>query len=221
MKPLIKVHLVRHGEAVFNLEHKYQGQADSGLTERGYAQAAAVGEALASLIPEPAAVVASDLPRTMATARPYLDLVGKEALPDEDWRELDVGTWAGRTFDEMRVAEPDVFQALADGEDVARGGGETFSEARTRVERALARIEERFADAEGEFDVVVFTHGGPIRLAAAAAAGLPFPGHARISSPGNCAVTTLYLGRLNSLHRHNRDVVRRDDEATIDREEVV
>ena len=104
MKPLIKVHLVRHGEAVFNLEHKYQGQADSGLTERGYAQAAAVGEALASLIPEPAAVVSSDLPRTMATARPYLDLVGKEALPDEDWRELDVGTWAGRTFDEMRVA---------------------------------------------------------------------------------------------------------------------
>ncbi|MFS2242458.1 histidine phosphatase family protein [Microbacterium sp. OR16] len=221
MSALIRVHLVRHGEAVFNVEHKYQGQADSGLTERGRGQAAAVGAALAELIPAPAAVITSDLPRTVATSEPYTGIIGMPAEPEEDWREIDVGTWAGRTFEEMSVAEPDVFQALARGEDVARGGGETFSAARVRIERALARIERRLAGAAEGADVVVFSHGGPIRLAAAIVAGLPSPGHSGIVSPANCSVTTLHLGSARGMHRYNHDPVGRSNGAAIDREEVV
>ena len=132
-----------------------------------------------------------------------------------------MGTWAGRTFEEMSTAEPEVFEALARGDDVARGGGESFSEARVRIERALDAIAERFADAPGDVDVVVFSHGGPIRLAAASVVGLPSPGHARIVSPGNCTVTTLHLGGSTGLHRYNRDVTSRGTDPAIDREEVV
>ena len=217
----LRVHIVRHGEAVFNVEQKYQGQADSGLTARGHAQARASALILAALVPQPAKVISSDLPRSLDTAAPYAEAVGVAIAPDPRWREIDVGTWAGRTFTQMRAEEPEVFDALDRGEDVPRGGGETFSQARRRIEQALAQLNADFSEPDRDLDVVVFSHGGPIRLAAAAALALPAPGHPRLDPPVNCSVTTLRLGRNNSLRRYNHELTAEDAELPIDREEVV
>src|SRR5947209_9268248 len=42
--------LVRHGETQWNVERRYQGQLDSPLTERGIAEAEAIGRRLAGLL---------------------------------------------------------------------------------------------------------------------------------------------------------------------------
>jgi len=59
----VRVLLARHGETVFNVEGRWQGQSDSALTERGLAQARQLAAALAD---EPVATVySSDLGRSM------------------------------------------------------------------------------------------------------------------------------------------------------------
>ncbi|HET6738838.1 MAG TPA: histidine phosphatase family protein, partial [Kribbella sp.] len=180
--------LLRHGESLWNAEHRYQGQLGSGLSARGRQQAKEAADYLQSLQID--AVVASDLQRVTETLQPYLDTRDDvPVLVDPRWREIDVGTWGGRTFADVYADEPDVVEAFARGEDVARGGGETFAQLRTRVWAAAQEIANTDVEPVGPGDggdadagvraagpvrrVLVVTHGGPIRVAAASALQLP------------------------------------------------
>ncbi|HET8588105.1 MAG TPA: histidine phosphatase family protein [Nakamurella sp.] len=191
MTGTVTVHLVRHAESRWNVERRYQGQTDSGLTDDGIRQAAALAEALARLVPAPDLVVCSDLPRAMDTCRPYATVVGAPMTTDQALREISVGDWSGRTFDEIASEHPDTVAAVQGGADLPRGGGETFAQARSRVAGALTRTVRRLSDGDGDRTVVAVSHGGPIRVAAAAAIGVPPPGHTAFSSPDNCSLTTI------------------------------
>jgi len=204
----ITLHLVRHGESLWNVEGRYQGQADSGLTDAGRRQAEIFAAAFAGEVPAPDAVVSSDLPRVMDTARQYADRVGAEVRLDPALREMSVGDWAGLTFDEAAAAHPETVAAVAAGEDVVRGvGGETFAATRERVVDALRRATADLADSDRDRVVVVFTSGNPIRLATAHVLGLPSPGHMPLGSPDNCSLTTFRIrdGRGEVL-RYNHDI---------------
>ena len=62
----VRILLARHGETVFNVERRYQGQSDSPLTERGVEQARQLARMLRD---EPVgAVYSSDLGRALETA---------------------------------------------------------------------------------------------------------------------------------------------------------
>jgi probable phosphoglycerate mutase len=186
--------LLRHGESVWNAEHRYQGQQGTGLSARGRQQAKDAAEYLQSF--EFDAIVASDLQRVTETLQPYLDTRDQPSVRvDRRWREIDVGTWGGRTFTDVYADEPDVVDAFARGEDVARGGGETFAQLRARVWEAAAEIAS-----SGVRRVLVVTHGGPIRVAAAAALGLPAGAEMLLDPPVNCSLTTL---RLDGLAAYN------------------
>ena len=85
------------------VEGRYQGHADSGLTEEGRRQADLFAAAFAVSVPAPDAVVSSDLPRVVDTAKAYADLVGAEIRLDPALREMSVGDWAGLTFEEAAL----------------------------------------------------------------------------------------------------------------------
>jgi broad specificity phosphatase PhoE len=180
----IELVLLRHGESLWNAEDRYQGQQGTGLSPLGHHQAKLAAEYLRGTDFD--AVVASDLQRVTETLKPYVDSGCPPVRLDPRWREIDVGTWGGRTFAEVLAEEPDVVAAFARGEDVARGGGETFAQLRTRVWKAVADIA-----ASGARRVLVGTHGGPIRVAAAAALRLPPGGQVLLDPPVNCSITTL------------------------------
>ncbi|MFG1905958.1 histidine phosphatase family protein [Kribbella sp. NPDC048928] len=215
--------LLRHGESLWNAEHRYQGQQGTGLSARGRQQAKEAADYLQSLQID--AVVASDLQRVTETLQPYLDT--RDDVPvrvDPRWREIDVGTWGGRTFADVYADEPEVVDAFGRGEDVARGGGETFAQLRTRVwaaARAIActdvdpiactDIEPIDPGDGGDADagmraagraqrVLVVTHGGPIRVAAASALQLPAGAEMLLDPPVNCSLTTLRLDGLSSYN---------------------
>ena len=84
--------LVRHGEALWNAEGRYQGRLDSPLTDRGIAQATAIGDHLASMNIRPAKIVASPLGRTRQTAAILVEPVqgegGIRPIPVEMLRAL-------------------------------------------------------------------------------------------------------------------------------------
>lgn len=191
--------LLRHGESLWNAEHRYQGQQGTGLSARGRQQAKEAADYLQSL--EIDAVVASDLQRVTETLQPYLDM--RDDVPvriDARWREIDVGTWGGRMIAEVYAEEPDVVDAFDRGEDVARGGGESFRQLRSRVWEAAHAVAGAEGTAGAAQRVLVVTHGGPIRVAAASALRLPAGAEMLLDPPVNCSLTTLRLDGLSSYN---------------------
>lgn len=183
----VRLVLVRHGESTWNAQGRIQGQLGPGLSGRGRDQAATVARWLGERYPRPGAVAVSDLPRVTETAAAYLDLAPSDLVTDPRLREIDNGDWSGRTTAEVAAAHPEQIAAIRRGEDIPRGGGETFAQLTARVDAALRDLAGRVAGPVA----LVFTHGGPIRVAVAAALGLPAGGHALLEPPGNCSVTEL------------------------------
>ncbi|WP_162606174.1 histidine phosphatase family protein [Jiangella asiatica] len=197
----VRLVLVRHGESTWNAEGRIQGHLGSGLSERGRAQAADAAKRLHALHPRVAVVTSSDLPRVIETAAAYTAVTAAVVDHDRRLREIDNGAWSGRTTAEVATAHPEQIAAIRRGEDIPRGGGETFAQLRARVDVALRDLARRVAgrvarraagvDAPTEPTALVFTHGGPIRVAVATALRLPAGGHALLEPPGNCSVTEL------------------------------
>jgi glucosyl-3-phosphoglycerate phosphatase len=175
--------LVRHGESTWNAEERLQGQLDPPLSERGREQARALTAILDGVPGE--RLICSDLVRARETA----ELLGlRPARFDPRWREIDVGSWAGRT-----AAEID-----AQGTDLTnwRGGprrapdGEPWEAFHARVAGA---IDELAADG-GPW--VVICHGGCIRVAASHLTGAD---HLSLGSPPNASTTVFETGSRTRL----------------------
>jgi broad specificity phosphatase PhoE len=150
----VRILLARHGETVFNVEGRWQGQSDSPLTERGLAQARLLADALSQ---EPlSAVYSSDLGRAATTAEEVARPHGLEVTTDPRLREIDVGEWVGLSRAEIEARYGEVLQTWATAPATMRlPGGETLAEAQRRV---LAFFDERMP-LHLDQTVVVIAHG--------------------------------------------------------------
>jgi probable phosphoglycerate mutase len=146
--------LARHGETVFNVEGRYQGQSDSPLTERGVRQARELAETLRG---EPvAAVYSSDLGRASATARTVAEPHGLQVMHDTRLREVDVGDWTGLSSAEVAAADFERLQAWRTQPATVRlPRGEAIADVQAR---ALAFFAERMPEHAGQ-TVVLIAHG--------------------------------------------------------------
>jgi probable phosphoglycerate mutase len=164
------LHLVRHGESGWNVARRVQGQSPEApsLTAHGRAQASAAVELIAELAPHARLVVSSDIPRARETALIVAAGLGLPLRWDAGLREQNLGVLEGREFDEevagVRVA--DTVDGLWAHPDRRPSGGESIRDLHRRVHATLVRLAGRMPAAE----VVVVTHGGPIRVARVATA---------------------------------------------------
>ena len=148
--------LVRHGETPWNAERRIQGHIDIGLNQHGLRQARAAG---AYLREESAtALYSSDLSRASATAHALADATGLKAELLPELRERKYGVFEGQTYDEAKLAHPEVY-ARFDAREPSfafPGGGESLDDLSRRVVVALTTIAGRH---RGE-TVLLVTHGG-------------------------------------------------------------
>lgn len=152
-----RILLVRHGETTWNAEKRWQGWADSPLSELGRRQAA---EAAAG-VGQVDAIVASDLARAAETARIIGELVGVgPVMTEPGLRERDVGEWSGLLNEEIEARFPGALAAWRVDPSSAPPGGETNDAILARVHAALARIAREWDGAE----VLAVSHGGVMRL---------------------------------------------------------
>jgi len=183
---MIEITLIRHGETVANAASVWQGQGDASLSERGQAQARALGKRL-----DPSdydLVLSSDLVRTLQTC----ELAGLEPEPDIGWREMNIGEWEGLTRDEVYAAFPGEIERMMAGEQVKMGGGETWGAFGARIDDALRLL---LARCEDGMKVLVMAHGGVIHSVLSGRLrfrerGRPWP----IERINNTAVTRLRIG---------------------------
>lgn len=155
--------LVRHAEP--SVVGVCYGSLDVPLSDRGRAQAAQLaGDLLGERFD---AVVASPRARAVQTAA----ALGHPVATDERLREIDFGTFEGRTYDELERDEPDLFRVWMETPTQVRfPGGESYADLRTRALEALDELRRRHDS------TLVVTHGGVIR--AGIATWLDLPDHA-------------------------------------------
>src|SRR5918999_6281569 len=117
--------IVRHGQTQWNLKLVRQGHLDSPLTERGIAQAKALGERLAR--ETFTALYSSDLGRALQTAQMIAAATGHKIVTDARLRERHLGIFQGLNGDEIRAKYPEEYRlhrtvgpdyGIPDGESV-------------------------------------------------------------------------------------------------------
>lgn len=146
--------VLRHGETQWNRERRMQGQADVELNEMGREQARDAARALAGQALD--AVYSSPLRRASVTAEIVAEPHGLPVALDERLGEIDVGTWSGRTADEVRELFPGQQELYFAGQDYRRSEeGESAAQVGDRAEAAARDI----ARAHPRGTVLVVSHG--------------------------------------------------------------
>lgn len=195
--------LLRHGQTDWNLEGRYQGQADIALNALGVEQARIVAPLIAAL--GPTAIYSSPLQRALVTASPISHILGLPIVTDDRLREINVGTWSGLSTAQMHEVDPEFERAFARGDDYRRSPtGETADEVGRRMREGLIDIAERHP---GE-TVLVATHGLASRMGAGYLLGFDFRHTWRLGPMDNCGWTVLGL-RPDGWHLecYNRSVL--------------
>lgn len=180
--------LCRHGESRWNVERRIQGQSPTapGLTEHGRWQASRLCARLAQFDVD--SLYTSDLQRALETADVVAETLGLRIGQDPRWREVDLGRWQGLTGAQVRERWPEEIAAIEQGDDVPRGGGESYAQVQQRTVEA---VQDLVARHPGE-TVCVVTHGGPIRLLIAAVEGYPLADLRQRAGPiGNTSLTVV------------------------------
>ena len=189
--------LVRHGETLWNRERRNQGRFDSPLTQRGIAQARAIGELLRAL-PEAAAapIVASPQDRARQSAEIiHRQLVGfgvRALRSDDRLRELTLGAWDGLTYREIEAASPGIF--AGDGRDewwFRAPDGESYC-------GFAARLADWLAEQDEAAPVIAVAHGLVSRILRGLYAGLERKAALRLPVPQD-RIFRLSGGRIEEL----------------------
>src|SRR5215218_1856032 len=113
-----RIILWRHGRTEWNVENRFQGQADIPLDSVGRAQAERTASMLAGY--RPSALYSSDLSRAYNTAAALAAIIGLEIQTDKRLREINVGSWEGLLGREVDAANPELARRLRAGEYVRR-----------------------------------------------------------------------------------------------------
>ena len=149
-----QVIIVRHGETQWNTRGIRQGHFDSELTEKGVAQAQALGRRLAR--ERFTALYSSDLGRAVQTAQIIAAITGHSVVTDARLREAHRGIFHGLSGDEIKEKFPEqyrLYQSL--GPHYVIPGGESTVQ---QVERNVACLNELRKKHFGQ-TIVVVTHG--------------------------------------------------------------
>jgi phosphoserine phosphatase len=152
--------LIRHGESMWNGARRIQGNQDPPLSPRGRRQAELLSRRLGVHLPRAAAVYASPLRRAAETAEAVRAATGLPVFPDPDLREMCLGSWEGMTVPEIQAAFPGTYEGwLADPLAHPAPGGEHLKAFARRVMEAF----ERMRGAHPGRDLILVSHGGPIK----------------------------------------------------------
>jgi broad specificity phosphatase PhoE len=178
--------LARHGESDWNAEQRWQGHSDRPLTETGLAQASALAERLGDF--PLTAIYSSDLMRARETARAVAEPRGLEVVLRVDLREVDCGSWSGRSHSEIPAEELERWRKGEKGWQ----GGESYEEMGVRLVAAIHDVARLHRGGQ----VLVVSHGAAIRAVHAHAVGLSFREYRRLHP-------TVANGRLSAVSAEN------------------
>jgi 2,3-bisphosphoglycerate-dependent phosphoglycerate mutase len=173
--------LVRHGQTAWNIEGRFQGQADPPLNATGWDQARALVPQLVGI--SFAALYSSDLQRAHTTARVIADSLGLPVNLEPGLREINQGEWEGMLSVDIRERFAEAWLARQRDPLNARApGGESIAEVAERVWATVDGIVLRHPHRP----ILLVSHGLALATIICRARGLPLA-EAHEYIPDNCA----------------------------------
>jgi alpha-ribazole phosphatase len=181
MTPHTRIYLIRHGQVKGFDQPRYNGQADVALTDVGIEQYHMLKERLADA--KISACYTSDLTRCTTGAGIVCAPLGIEPVARPELRELNIGIWEGKTWDEIKTRWPDEWQArMADLVNHRVPQGERLLDVEARVMPVIKEIIERHKGQE----LLVVGHGGVNRIVLLNAIGAPLAAMFNIEQGYGC-----------------------------------
>lgn len=160
--------IARHGETVFNATGRLQGdQVHTPLTRAGFAQADEMGAGLKRWLDDnpgehaPLTLWASPYGRALQTLAVVAEHIGAdwhEAITDPRLREIEVGTWSGRTYRDIIAESGPLVEPSTGLFNRAAPGGEWYDAIAARLSSWL----DDTADQSG--DRLIIMHGMSARV---------------------------------------------------------
>ncbi len=143
--------VIRHGQSLWNIEERWQGQANIDLSEEGIAQANAAAEKLGTFD----MIVASHLTRALHTATIISEFLGIGPVQeDERLQESNIGPWEGLTRQQIESRWPGYLAARRKPE-----GFESDESIVKRFSDAITDIASRCQNGTA----LIISHSGVIR----------------------------------------------------------
>jgi len=197
--------LVRHGESVYNVEERVQGQADVSLSDLGRKQAAALA-AWAQGIPTDEAIDeiwSSPLVRARATAEAMAAALGLPLRIEARLAELHAGVFQGHLWADLETAFPAEVARWRSGDiHFAIPGGESRADLAARGRAALEALAERPVRR-----MIVVAHGGLLTAALGSLLGRTHPLLARAAERPFTKLPALANASLTLLDWPGPDLV--------------
>jgi probable phosphoglycerate mutase len=187
-QPATRILFLRHGETDWNVKRIIQGWKGTGLNALGKRQAELAAKRVGRMDLGISAVLSSDLLRARQTAAALGRGLGLPVSHREDLRERCFGDWEGQSIDQVlhrfklsRGSRKDPFLAFNPT------GGETMAVFARRMQGFMTSALREFPGQT----VAAVSHGGPVRVAACLATGIPPKVYFRLGRPGNVSLTLL------------------------------
>lgn len=155
---MTRIYLVRHCEAMGNLQRVFQGSIDLDISETGAKQLEFLHARFCNIHIDK--VFSSPLVRAMKTAHAIADMKNLEVTPISCLREISGGVVEGRPFAEAFSEIPGLADAWNNHpQDFAPEGGEPMREAYERIWATVLTL----AKVNDGKTIVAATHGGVMR----------------------------------------------------------
>lgn len=183
---ITNIFLVRHGQTLWNLEHRWQGNQNSNLTDLGIKQANITKSTLSKQPLHKAYV--SPLQRAQDTMQIILKERNIDIEINNDLREINLGPWEGKKQENTAISHPNEFKAFWETPEIfSLQGAETFKELQARVIEAINNI---FFQNEGQ-NIVIVSHWISIKVALAFYMKKPLSFLPNMDNPKNAEVLCL------------------------------
>ncbi len=183
-----RILFVRHGETDWNVKRIIQGWTGTSLNALGLRQARLMAARVAGMGLRIDRIVSSDLGRARQTAEVLAKRLRQPLHVDKLLRERRFGEWEGKRIEEVLAgfklgpkARKDPFLAFDPK------GGETMKAFAARMQRFLDATVKRYPGQT----IAAVSHGGPVRIAACLATGIPPKVYFRLGRPGNVSLSLL------------------------------
>lgn len=185
------IFLVRHGQTIWNLQKRWQGNKNSNLTDLGKEQAYMTKNKIDKHIIHHAYV--SPLQRAQDTVKIILHDTNIKVNILDDIREINLGPWEGQEQNETSISHPKEFDCFWNSPELfSLKGAETFEELQKRVTKALDHL---FSKHKG-CNILVVSHWISIKVALAYYLKQPISALPNIKNPKNAEL--LCLSKIGS-----------------------
>jgi len=164
--------LVRHGLTDWNVQQRFCGHSDIPLSARGREQSLWIAK---QLLKENISVIyTSDMMRACETAEIIASQRASavQIKTSPVWREMDFGEWEGLTYAQIEEQFKDQIGFFVDPEHHSPPHGESLTHLQQRVMDAFSSI-VRSDEILLKGDVVIVSHGGPLRILLCSILGIP------------------------------------------------